>query len=330
MPTSLFQTSEKVETVFLMTEPCDQDQPMADEPQVATGNLVGPPPSNPPPPPPGTCMMHADDVTEEWASDDDSNNANDANQAKSPADKHVVSYDDVSDDEPSSQASDDDASDASEDAISVLAQAAVEEAMEAAVRQAQSPVNDAHQDSINANFAVSHIEQELTNMENRNSPNTRPLSVLGSRPIGAVSQSSHDNEDSDDSEEDGGRWRFEENSPPPSLPHPTSRCSPGSTNQMQPTDHSDDNNDESEVTRETKICLCLTFPRLTCPRGNCPTPVLVNHVPDSPVPVNHVPDSPVPLIHAPDSPVQVSHVPDSPVPLIPVPDSPVPLIPVPD
>ncbi|XP_042350010.1 protein 4.1-like [Plectropomus leopardus] len=27
------QTSEKVETVFLMTEPCDQDQPMADQPQ---------------------------------------------------------------------------------------------------------------------------------------------------------------------------------------------------------------------------------------------------------------------------------------------------------
>ncbi|XP_077952625.1 protein 4.1 isoform X35 [Gasterosteus aculeatus] len=27
------QTSEKVETVFLMTEPCDKDQPMADEPQ---------------------------------------------------------------------------------------------------------------------------------------------------------------------------------------------------------------------------------------------------------------------------------------------------------
>ncbi|XP_073344375.1 band 4.1-like protein 3a [Pagrus major] len=31
---NLLKTSEKVETVFLMTEPCDQDQPMADEPQV--------------------------------------------------------------------------------------------------------------------------------------------------------------------------------------------------------------------------------------------------------------------------------------------------------
>uniref|UniRef100_G3NAI7 FERM adjacent domain-containing protein n=1 Tax=Gasterosteus aculeatus TaxID=69293 RepID=G3NAI7_GASAC len=33
---NLLKTSEKVETVFLMTEPCDKDQPMADEPQVAT------------------------------------------------------------------------------------------------------------------------------------------------------------------------------------------------------------------------------------------------------------------------------------------------------
>ncbi|XP_077952629.1 band 4.1-like protein 3 isoform X39 [Gasterosteus aculeatus] len=30
---NLLKTSEKVETVFLMTEPCDKDQPMADEPQ---------------------------------------------------------------------------------------------------------------------------------------------------------------------------------------------------------------------------------------------------------------------------------------------------------
>ncbi|XP_068593234.1 band 4.1-like protein 3a isoform X3 [Cebidichthys violaceus] len=81
------ETSEKVETVFLMTEPCDQDQPMAEQPQVATRNLVGPPPTNPPPPPPGACMSHADDVTEEWAGNDDSRNANDANHANSPAHK---------------------------------------------------------------------------------------------------------------------------------------------------------------------------------------------------------------------------------------------------
>ncbi|XP_068593232.1 band 4.1-like protein 3a isoform X1 [Cebidichthys violaceus] len=84
---NLLKTSEKVETVFLMTEPCDQDQPMAEQPQVATRNLVGPPPTNPPPPPPGACMSHADDVTEEWAGNDDSRNANDANHANSPAHK---------------------------------------------------------------------------------------------------------------------------------------------------------------------------------------------------------------------------------------------------
>lgn len=224
---------------------------MADQPQVATGNLVGPP-SNPPPPPPGACMTHADDVTEEWASDDGSNKANDANQANSPAHKHEISDNDVSDDEPSSQASDGDASDTSEDAISVLAQAAVEEAMEAAVRQAQSPdANNAHQDSINANFTVS--EQEVDN-----SPSTRPRSVLGSRPTGSLSQHYHDDQDSDDSEEDEGGWRFGENSPPPSSPRPTSGCSPCPANQTQPSDHSDDNDDDEskpqqEVTPETYL-----------------------------------------------------------------------------
>lgn len=218
---------------------------MGDEPQVATGNLVGPPPRNPPPPPPGACMTHADDVSEDWASGDDSNTAN-GSQTKSPADKNMVI--DVSDDERSSQDSDDDASDASEDAISVLAQAAVEEAMEAAVRQAQSSgPNDANQDSINANYAVSHGEQELTSMEANNSPSTRPLSVLGSRPAGSLSQCYHDDEDS---EEDKGRWRFGENSPPPSRPRPTSRCSPCSANWTQASDHSDDDNDEAEPLQE--------------------------------------------------------------------------------
>ncbi|XP_049421438.1 protein 4.1-like isoform X9 [Epinephelus fuscoguttatus] len=237
-------TSEKVETVFLMTEPCDQDLPMADQPQVETGNLVGPPPSNRPPPPPGACMMHADDVTEEWASDDDSINAIDANQANSLPHKHEVSDDDVSDDEPSSQASDGDASDTSEDAISVLAQAAVEEAMEAAVRQAQSPdANDANQYSINANLAVSHGEKELTTIELNNSPSCRPQSVLGSPPTGTLSQHYHDDQDSD---EDEGGWRFGENSPPPSLPCPTSGRSPCSANQTQPSDLSDDDDDDDE------------------------------------------------------------------------------------
>ncbi|KAG7222972.1 hypothetical protein INR49_029194 [Caranx melampygus] len=121
-------------------------------------------------------MTHAaEDDTEGWASDDDSTNAN---WVRSPGDKHDESDDDISGDEPSIQGSDEDASEASEDAISVLAQAAVEEAMDAAVRQVHSPdINDSNQDSINANLAVSYVEQELTSMEENNSPHTRPRAV---------------------------------------------------------------------------------------------------------------------------------------------------------
>nr|XP_040025551.1 band 4.1-like protein 3 isoform X10 [Gasterosteus aculeatus aculeatus] len=233
------QTSEKVETVFLMTEPCDKDQPMADEPQVATSNLVGPPPTNPPPPPPGACMTHADDVAEERASDDDSRNSNDANHNNSAAHERKVSYFDGSDDEANSLASDGDTSDtsgASEDAISVVARAAVEEAMEAAVRQAQSPdANDGNQDSINANFVVTQGEQEGVNK----GPRTTPHSVLGSQHY----QGKQDSEDSAEVEEG---WSFRENSP--SLP----RLSSGSS-QTQPSDHSDDD-DEQEVTLKIDSC----------------------------------------------------------------------------
>ncbi|XP_077952606.1 band 4.1-like protein 3 isoform X16 [Gasterosteus aculeatus] len=230
---NLLKTSEKVETVFLMTEPCDKDQPMADEPQVATSNLVGPPPTNPPPPPPGACMTHADDVAEERASDDDSRNSNDANHNISAAHERKVSYFDGSDDEANSLASDGDTSDtsgASEDAISVVARAAVEEAMEAAVRQAQSPdANDGNQDSINANFVVTQGEQEGVNK----GPRTTPHSVLGSQHY----QGKQDSEDSAEVEEG---WSFRENSP--SLP----RLSSGSS-QTQPSDHSDDDDEQEEV-----------------------------------------------------------------------------------
>ncbi|XP_068604398.1 band 4.1-like protein 3a [Brachionichthys hirsutus] len=232
---NLLKTSEKVETVFLMSESCDQDHPMMDEPQVATGHLVGPPPSNPPPPPPGACGTH---VPEEWAGGVDRNNAND-NQAKTQVDKH-----DVSDDEPSSHASD--ASDASDDAISVLAQATVEEA---AGRQAQTPsANGANRDNVNANFAVSHNQQEVASVEGNKSPVTGPGSVLGSTPTGT--QHHHDDEDSSDSEEEEGRWWFRENSPPPFLPRPGSRCPPFLVSRTQPSDHSDDVNDESESLQE--------------------------------------------------------------------------------
>lgn len=252
-----------------MAEPCNQDQPMGDEPQVETRNLLGPPPRNPPPPPTGACMTHADDATEDWASDDDS-------QAKSSADKNGASGDgddgdgddddnnnndddDDSNDDHSSQDSD---SDASDDAISVLAQAAVEEAMESAVRQAQSSgANDANPDSINANYALSHCEQELTTMET-NSPSIRPLSVLGS--AGSLSQHYHDEDNSHDSEEDEGRWQFGGNSPLPSLLCPTSRCAPCAANQTQASNHSDEDYDEAEplqeVTCEKETCLSLTCP----------------------------------------------------------------------
>ncbi|KAK2886857.1 hypothetical protein Q8A73_020803 [Channa argus] len=221
---NLLKTSEKVETIFLMTESYDQDQPLADQPQVPTGNVVGPPPTNPPPPPPGGGVMHDDDVTEDWASDDDSNNAN-GNQANSTADDNA-----------SSQASDDDISEVSEDAISVLAQVAVEEVMEVAFKQA----NDANKDSISANLTTSCDEQELSSTKAN-----RPESVLSFRPAKGRSQHYHDEEDSDDTEDEEGQWRFGQNSTPPSLP-------PCSTNLTQPSDSDSDDHEESKSLQESQ------------------------------------------------------------------------------
>ncbi|XP_069368072.1 band 4.1-like protein 3a isoform X3 [Paralichthys olivaceus] len=229
---NLLKTSEKVETLLLMTQSHDQDQPLVD--QVAIGSVVGPPPSNPLPPPPEAGVMHTDDVIEDWASDDYN-----ANQGDSPVDKPD---EDFSDDEPSSQMSDEDASEASEDTISVLAQAAVEEAMEAAVIQAQSlDANNANQDSMNANFTASYGEQELSSTEVNNSPETRPWA----RPTLGLSQRYYSNEESDNSEDDKAEWRFSENSPPLSLLRPTPR-----SNQMQPSHHSDDDDKEPKPLQE--------------------------------------------------------------------------------
>ncbi|XP_056869513.1 band 4.1-like protein 3 isoform X10 [Takifugu flavidus] len=61
---NLMKTSEKMETVLLMSESCDQDQQLGPEPQVAVASVVGPPPQKPPPPPPGV----VDDVIEDWGS----------------------------------------------------------------------------------------------------------------------------------------------------------------------------------------------------------------------------------------------------------------------
>ncbi|XP_017297287.1 band 4.1-like protein 3a isoform X7 [Kryptolebias marmoratus] len=226
------ETSERVETVFLLTESCHEDQPMTDHPKVAT-SLVGPPPINPPPPPPGIRVTPSADVIDQWTSDDIRNNAADVNMANDPVNKHNVRDDDDDDDddvsdEPSNQTStdsDEEASEASEDGINVLAQAEVNEAVHSAVRQ----TNDANQDGISANFAFSFGSQLAST---KTSSSCRP-------------QHYHDNEESDSSQ-DGGGWRFEENSPPPTLPHLTSRHSAICT---QPSTYRDDE-DESEPLQE--------------------------------------------------------------------------------
>ncbi|XP_028290504.1 band 4.1-like protein 3 isoform X3 [Gouania willdenowi] len=144
-----WQISE-VETVLLVTESCDLNEPIREQTQVG-------PPSNPLPSPLGGGMSHVDEVTQLWA------DANDANQAINVSDDVI---DDISDHELSS-ASDDDASNTSEDAISVLAQIAVDDAVDAAVRLA---------DSINANISASedyHDDPTLPHHTSRLSANRR-------------------------------------------------------------------------------------------------------------------------------------------------------------
>ncbi|XP_025766202.1 band 4.1-like protein 3 isoform X6 [Oreochromis niloticus] len=242
------ETSEKVETIMLVTEPHDQDEAMVDQQKVAKESHVGMPFRNLPAPPAGVGVTSVDDSTQQWACD----SFNDG-RANSPTSKHNVGDDDDDDDddddisyEPSSQASDDNASEISEDAVSVLVQAAVEEAIEAAVRETQTPnANDTNQDNINNKIAVSFCEQEQAS------------SVLDSQTPGTLHYT--DNEDSDDSQEDEGGWQFEENSPPPSLLHPTSRHL---AHQMQPSAHRDDDEfkplQESQVESDTPAGLLLS------------------------------------------------------------------------
>ncbi|XP_013885221.1 protein 4.1 isoform X2 [Austrofundulus limnaeus] len=195
---NLMKTSEKVETLLLLSESCHQDQPMTRQPQVAT-SLVGPPPINPPPPPPGA------DVIDQWAHDVNRNSAADVDMANSPVDKHHVRDDDDDDDDdvPSNQTSTDSDEEASEDVISVLAQAEVNEAVHSAVTH----TNDATEDSINANFVVSFGNQLADEGQSC-----------------SRSQNNHESGESDSSQDEGG-WRFEENSPPPTLPQPTPKFS---------------------------------------------------------------------------------------------------------
>ncbi|XP_013769902.1 protein 4.1-like isoform X3 [Pundamilia nyererei] len=243
----LLKTSEKVETIMLVTEPHDEDEAMVDQQKVAKESHVGMPFSNLPANPAGV-----DDSTQQWACD----SFNDG-RANSP-----TSDDDDDDDisyEPSSQASDDNASEISEDAVSVLVQAAVEEAIEAAVRETQAPnANDTNQDNINNKIAVSFCEQEQAS------------SVLDSQTPGTLHYT--DNEDSDDSQEDEGGWQFEENSPPPSLLHPTSRHL---AHQMQPSAHRDDDEfkplQESQVESDTPAGLLLSSHSYTTETSNTTT-----------------------------------------------------------
>lgn len=222
---------------MLVTEPHDEDEAMVDQQKVAKESHVGMPFSNLPANPAGV-----DDSTQQWACD----SFNDG-RANSPTSDDDDDDDDISY-EPSSQASDDNASEISEDAVSVLVQAAVEEAIEAAVRETQAPnANDTNQDNINNKVAVSFCEQEQAS------------SVLDSQTPGTLHYT--DNEDSDDSQEDEGGWQFEENSPPPSLLHPTSRHL---AHQMQPSAHRDDDEFKplQEVTPETLAQMASATPIL--------------------------------------------------------------------
>ncbi|XP_063340342.1 band 4.1-like protein 3a isoform X1 [Pelmatolapia mariae] len=253
----LLKTSEKVETIMLVTEPHDQDEAMVDQQKVAKESHVGMPFSNLPANPAGVGVTSVDDSTQQWACD----SFNDG-RANSPTSKHNVGDDDDDDDisyEPSSQASDDNASEISEDAVSVLVQAAVEEAIEAAVRETQTPnANDTNQDNINNKIAVSFCEQEQAS------------SVLDSQTPGTLHYT--DNEDSDDSQEDEGGWQFEENSPPPSLLHPTSRHL---AHQKQPSAHRDDDEfkplQESQVESDTPAGLLLSSQTYTTETSNTTT-----------------------------------------------------------
>ncbi|CAB1439668.1 unnamed protein product [Pleuronectes platessa] len=108
--------------------------------------------------------------------------------------------------------------------------------MTAAVIQAQSlDASNANQDSMNANLMASYGE-------------------VNSRPAGGLSQRYRSNEDSDHSEDGRADWRFSENAPPRSLLRPTPR-----SNQMQPSHHSDDEDEEPKPLQEEIPVMRKTF-----------------------------------------------------------------------
>ncbi|XP_017158621.1 band 4.1-like protein 3a isoform X9 [Poecilia reticulata] len=153
------ETSEKVETVFVLPESGDRD--------IADHFKVAPPPAHPPPPPPGAGQAPDDDVTAQRLSCGDGGGASDGSGKREASDEDE-------DEDGSDEGSSDD------DVISVLAQAAVDESMEAAVRQATCGYHD------DGESDDSQEEGEWT------PPSPRPMSRDSTSP---TQQSPHEDEE---------------------------------------------------------------------------------------------------------------------------------------
>ncbi|XP_016518588.1 protein 4.1-like isoform X5 [Poecilia formosa] len=153
------ETSEKVETVFVLPESRDRD--------IADHFKVAPPPCCPPPPPPGAAQAPDDDVTAQQPGCGDGGGASDGSGKREASDEDE-------DEDGSDEGSSDD------DVISVLAQAAVDESMEAVVRQATCGYHD------DGESEDSQEEGEWT------PPSPRPMSRDSTSP---TQQSPHEDEE---------------------------------------------------------------------------------------------------------------------------------------
>ncbi|XP_061522043.1 protein 4.1-like isoform X7 [Phycodurus eques] len=256
------QTSERVQIITAVTR---EEESVC---QVAPGGFMGPPPCDPPPLPPGASVIHADDAAEAIVRDA-IKQAKLLNRQSMFDDDDDDDHDDHDDDKLSNQDSDDDVSETSQDAISMLAQAVVEEAMETGVRQSQSPVAGiATSDSIISSFSCKPDQHMLTTTEASMSPNIRTRSVVATQLATSSKLRCRDVEDSDDSGEEEGGWGTRENSPSPTLPLHTCQDLPGSTNEMQPCNLSDEDKDgeplqERREDAERPVGLLLTSQSFT-------------------------------------------------------------------
>ncbi|XP_061522039.1 protein 4.1-like isoform X3 [Phycodurus eques] len=258
----LLKTSERVQIITAVTR---EEESVC---QVAPGGFMGPPPCDPPPLPPGASVIHADDAAEAIVRDA-IKQAKLLNRQSMFDDDDDDDHDDHDDDKLSNQDSDDDVSETSQDAISMLAQAVVEEAMETGVRQSQSPVAGiATSDSIISSFSCKPDQHMLTTTEASMSPNIRTRSVVATQLATSSKLRCRDVEDSDDSGEEEGGWGTRENSPSPTLPLHTCQDLPGSTNEMQPCNLSDEDKDgeplqERREDAERPVGLLLTSQSFT-------------------------------------------------------------------